>query len=42
MELCLLEKNGNLRQVALAMNLSRTALYNKIKRYSIDVESFRK
>lgn len=41
-ELCLLEKNGNLRQVALAMNLSRTALYNKIKRYSIDVESFRK
>ncbi|MEB6336121.1 sigma-54-dependent Fis family transcriptional regulator [Serratia rhizosphaerae] len=40
--LCLTEKAGNLRQVALALNLSRGALYNKLKRYGIDADDYRR
>jgi transcriptional regulator of acetoin/glycerol metabolism len=36
------EKHGNLRQVAIALNLSRGALYNKLKRYDIVVNEYRK
>ncbi len=39
---CLVEKHGNLRQVAIALNLSRGALYNKLKRYDIVVNEYRK
>ncbi|MFC0141651.1 sigma-54 interaction domain-containing protein [Erwinia mallotivora] len=41
-ELCLAEKKGNLRQVAFALSLSRGALYNKLKRYGIDADRYRK
>ncbi len=41
-ELCLKEKKGNLRQVALALNLSRGALYNKLKRHGIEPTEYRK
>lgn len=40
-ELCLVEKQGNLRQVAIALNLSRGALYNKLKRYGIAPGDYR-
>ncbi|KQN64100.1 AAA domain-containing protein [Erwinia sp. E602] len=40
-EACLRELQGNLRQVALTLNLSRGALYNKIRRHGIDVAAFR-
>lgn len=40
-ELCLIEKKGNLRQAAFALNLSRGALYNKLKRYGIDASDYR-
>ena len=41
-ERCLMEKKGNLRQVAIALNLSRGALYNKLKRYDIEANEYRK
>lgn len=41
-ERCLIEKKGNLRQVAIALNLSRGALYNKLKRYDIEANEYRK
>ncbi|AUX93796.1 sigma-54-dependent Fis family transcriptional regulator [Mixta gaviniae] len=40
-ELCLIEKQGNMRQVAIALKLSRGALYNKLKRYGIDPRNYR-
>lgn len=40
-ELCLMEKLGNMRQVAIALNLSRGALYNKMKRYGIEPSDYR-
>jgi len=41
-ELCLMEKLGNMRQVAIALNLSRGALYNKMKRYGIKPSDYRR
>lgn len=41
-ELCLMEKKGNMRQVAIALNLSRGALYNKMKRYGIEPDNYRR
>lgn len=41
-ELCLIEKKGNMRQVAIALNLSRGALYNKMKRYGIEPDNYRR
>lgn len=35
------EKRGNLRQVALAMRVSRSTVYNLIKSHAIDVTQFR-
>lgn len=40
-ECCLAEKKGNLRQVAIALKLSRGALYNKLKRYGIEANEYR-
>lgn len=41
-ELCLMDKQGNMRQVAIALNLSRGALYNKMKRYGIEPSDYRR
>lgn len=41
-ERCLIEKKGNMRQVAIALNLSRGALYNKMKRYGIEPDDYRR
>lgn len=41
-ELCLMEKKGNMRQVAIALNLTRGALYNKMKRYGIEPDNYRR
>lgn len=41
-ERCLMEKKGNMRQVAITLNLSRGALYNKMKRYGIEPGEYRR
>lgn len=41
-EACLRLHRGNLRQAALALQLSRGALYNKIKKYAIDPNEYRR